>query len=162
MLSAFAAADFFGDRQPLSRELAPMQFGSRAHGFQRLPRCFRSLARGRPPLDPSPSLCIGCIIRTACRATDDEIVELSLLRVQQHHAAVATHVIHGVRAGDQEHRGLSTTRYGRRFNSPDAGEAAASSIDRSSQIFPSKIRMTTMIKMVPRTPTPPRSRRSGH
>jgi len=54
-----------------------------------------------------------------------------------------------------EHRGLSTTRYGRRFNSPDAGQADASSIDRSSQIFPSKIRMTTMIKMVPRTPTPP-------
>jgi hypothetical protein len=41
-LSAFAASDFFGDRQPLPGELVPMQFSSRAFGLRLL---FSALAR---------------------------------------------------------------------------------------------------------------------
>ena len=35
---------------------------------------------------------------------DDEIVDLSLLRVHQHRAAVAADVVHSVSAGDQDRR----------------------------------------------------------
>jgi hypothetical protein len=75
-LSAFAASDFFGDRQPLPGELVPMQFSSRAFGLRLL---FSALSRllavdvrriGRSAGSVA-ALCIGFIARSA-RARREE------------------------------------------------------------------------------------------